>query len=93
MTFKICFSIYAYATVTTSQGALIIGGYDGSDVATVACYNNAGWSRMDDLQSIRQWHRAIVNGNKVYVIGGRGTQSVFVFRIRESLLKILNRFF
>ena len=65
-------SINSYATVTTSKGALIIGGYigDGSDVATVACYNNVGWSRLDDLQSTRKYHRAIINGDKVYVIGG-----------------------
>ena len=71
------FSIYAYATVTTSQGALFIGGYGGgAEVATVACYNNAGWSRLDDLQSTRRDHRAIINGDKVYVIGGSGTRLV-----------------
>ena len=64
------FSIYAYATVTTSQGALFIGGRDGSDVATVACYSRLGWSRLDDLQSTRRYHRAIINAGKVYVIGG-----------------------
>jgi len=73
--FKIYFSICKYATVTTSQGALIIGGYsDGSDVATVACYNNAGWSKLDNLQSTRSWHRAMINGDKVYVIGGSGNK-------------------
>ena len=76
MVFKIYFSICGYATVTTSQGALIIGGWGGSDVgtlsATVACYNNAGWSRLDDLQSTRSFHRAIINGDKVYVVGGDG---------------------
>ena len=72
---KIYFSIRAYATVTTSQGALIIGGSDGTnDVATVACYNNAGWSRLDDLQSTRRGFRAIINGDKVFVIGGYGTK-------------------
>ena len=69
---RIYFSIYGYATVTTSQGALIIGGYGGVEVATVACYNSAGWSRLDDLQSTRYGHRAIINGDKVYVIGGNG---------------------
>ena len=68
--FKIYLSIYGYATVTTSQGALIIGGSYGSDVSTVACYNNAGWSRLDNLQSTRYYHRAIINGDKVYVVGG-----------------------
>ena len=68
------FSINEYASVTTSQGALFIGGWgDGSEVATVACYNNAGWSRLDDLQSTRNGHRAIINADKVYVIGGGGT--------------------
>ena len=70
-TFLNYFSINSYATVTTSKGALFIGGYgDGAVVATVACYNNVGWSRLDDLQSIRRNHRAIINGDKVYVIGG-----------------------
>ena len=64
-----------YDTVTTSQGVLIIGGWDGSvDVATVACYNKLKWERLDDLQSIRHGHRAIINGDKVYVIGGVSTQ-------------------
>ena len=70
----IYFSIYFYATVTTSQGALIIGGSAGSEVATVACYNNAGWRRLDDLQSARAYHRAINNGDKVYVVGGNNKQ-------------------
>ena len=74
------FSIYFYATVTTSQGALFIGGNDGStQVATVACYNNEGWRRLDDLQSIRMYHRAIINGDGVYVIGGSGTKLVLIF--------------
>ena len=84
LTFKPCFcllalfqsylSIYGYAEVTTSQGALFIGGYYGGEVATVASYNTSGWSRLDDLQSPRYYHRAIINGDKVYVIGGGGTK-------------------
>ena len=71
----ILLSIKEYATVTTEQGVLIIGGYNLSDaVATVACYNSSGWSRLDDLQTARQDHRAIINGDKVYVIGGSGLQ-------------------
>ena len=65
-------SINRYATVTTSQGALIIGGTAADSVAlnTVACYNNSTWTKLDDLQTARYAHRAIVNGDKVYVIGG-----------------------
>ena len=71
----ILLSIKEYATVTTEQGVLIIGGYNFSDaVATVACYNSSGWSRLDDLQSARQDHRAIIKDDKVYVIGGSGLQ-------------------
>ena len=66
------FSIYAYATVTTSEGALFIGGYaDGSIVATVTSYNTDYWRKLNDLQSIRRFHRAIINGDKVYVVGGQ----------------------
>ena len=72
-------SIRLFATVTTAQGALIIGGglyYENeySPVTTVACYNRSGWSRLDDLQSPRHQGRAIINGDKVYVIGGLGQQ-------------------
>ena len=72
-------SIHSYATVTTSQGAWIIGGRDNSaadafDVTTVACYNTSGWSRLDDLQGARRGHRAIINGDKIYVVGGTSTQ-------------------
>ena len=69
---ELYFSIYAYATVTTTQGALIIGGSAGGRdyVATVGCYNNSGWRKLDDLQSPRIWYRAIINGDKVYAIGG-----------------------
>ena len=43
-------------------------------VATVASYNEDGWKKLDDLQSTRYGHRAIVNGEKVFVIGGEGTK-------------------
>ena len=69
--FEIYYSIYNYATVTTEKGAIIIGGYgDGAPIGTVACYKGSGWSRLDDLQSSRSGARAIINGDKVYIIGG-----------------------
>ena len=73
------FSIRFYGTVTMDQGVLIIGGLTldngiSADVATVACYSNLKWERLDDLQSIRHGHRAIINGGKVYIIGGTLTQ-------------------
>ena len=73
------FSNRHFATVTTVQGALIIGGLVTNGLTeepttTVACYNRSGWSRLDDLQSPRSSGRAIVNGDKVYIIGGSETQ-------------------
>ena len=75
------FSYRNFATVTTVQGALIIGGYVTNGLTereepttTVACYSRSGWSRLDDLQSPRHNGRAIVNGDKVYIIGGSETQ-------------------
>lgn len=60
-----------YATVTTSQGALIIGGMvELVEVRTVGAYNDDGWKKLNDLQAPRLGHRAIVNGDKVFVIGG-----------------------
>ena len=58
--------------MTTALGALIIGGSADDDVglSTVACYNKEGWSKLDDLHTGRYAHRAIVNGDKVFIIGG-----------------------
>ena len=69
---KLTFSIRRYATVTIDLGALIIGGYPDKSVRTVACFNESGWTKLNDLQSVRFDHSAIVNGDKVYVIGGSG---------------------
>ena len=70
------FSIQYFATVTTSQGALVIGGHDGAAVATVALYTELDWFRLNGLQSPRYGHRAIINGNQINIIGGSGTQLV-----------------
>ena len=61
--------------MTTSQGALIIGGNvwgseSEDEGRIVALYNDDGWTRLADLQSQRKGHRAIVNGDKVFVVGG-----------------------
>ena len=39
---------------------------------------HTGWSRLDDLQSTRHEHRAIVNDDKVYVVGGKNEESKFI---------------
>lgn len=65
-----------FATVIIEQGALIIGGWVDSiqlRVPTVACYKSE-WNKLDDLQSSRRMHSAIINGDKIYIIGGLGEQ-------------------
>ena len=41
-------------------------------VSTVACYNRAGWTKLGDLHSNRYNHRSIINGGKIFVVGGSG---------------------
>ena len=66
--------------MTTPLGVLILGGYgaDGDEQgiakSTVACFNNSKWSKLDGLQSARHAHRAIVNEEKVFVVGGSNYQ-------------------
>ena len=62
-----------YATVTTSSGALIIGGFNiETKVSTVARFDGSIWTKLDDLHAARRGHRAIVNGDEIYVVGGQG---------------------
>ena len=58
--------------MTTKKGALIIGGWSGTFLSTVASFDGINWNKLNDLNSSRRAHRAIVNGNKVYVVGGQG---------------------
>lgn len=58
--------------MTTKKGALIIGGWSGTFLSTVASFDGISWEKLNDLHSSRRAHRAIVNGNKVYVVGGQG---------------------
>ena len=61
--------------MTTKKGALVIGGWDGTFLSTVARFDGSRWKKLNDLLSSRRAHRAIVNGNKVYVIGGQGYET------------------
>ena len=58
--------------MTTPKGALIIGGWSGTFISTVASFDGSSWKQLNDLLSSRRAHRAIVNGNKIYVVGGQG---------------------
>ena len=58
--------------MTTKKGAMIIGGWSGTFLSTVASFDGSSWQKLNDLIFSRRAHRAIVNGNKVYVVGGQG---------------------
>ena len=58
--------------MTTKKGVLIIGGWSGTYLSTVASFDGSSRMKLNDLHSSRRAHRAIVNGNKVYVVGGQG---------------------
>ena len=55
---------------------MIIGGQcDDLYSARIAKYTLDSWSQVGNLQAIRYGPRAIQNGDRIYVVGGSGTQS------------------
>ena len=68
------FSIYYYGVISRKSSVLIIGGYcDGSSSSLIAKYTIDKWERAGNLQKSRYAHRAIANGDRIYVVGGFGT--------------------
>ena len=62
-----------YATASTSEGVLIIGGYtDGSPsyTSTIAEYKDGNWKNLGDLTQSRSSHGAITSGSITMVVGG-----------------------
>ena len=79
--------LYLYATVATSQGAFIIGGYYSSEpVSTIASINSSKWTPIGDLLYARYGHSAIINGNNILVVGGQGTFSTEIWSMKENEL-------
>ena len=71
------FSIRGYAVVSLADSILIIGGrYNGTttNVSNVVKYKVTAtveqWSQIGYLQKPRAYHRALINGNRIYVVGG-----------------------
>ena len=63
--------------MTSSKGALVIGGWttDNEPVSTIGCFNSiSGWSKLGDLHGARLSHRAVIDSNQVYVVGGEYVQ-------------------
>ena len=68
------FSLSHYGVISRKSSVLIIGGRcDGISSALVAKYAIDEWERVGNLQNSREYHRAIVNDNRFYVVGGAGT--------------------
>ena len=62
--------------VSLESSVLIIGGRcDNTISSLIAKYTNDNWEHVGNLQKPRIGHRAIVNENRIYVVGGAdGTQ-------------------
>ena len=73
------FSIHHYGLINRHSSVLIIGGTcDGSTSALIAKYTNNKWESVGYLQHPREGHRAILNDDRIYVVGGYGTKSEYV---------------
>ena len=70
---NIYFSIAFYATASTNESVLIIGGFTGgspSYTSTIAEYKDGNWEKVGDLAQARHSHGAITSGSVTMVIGG-----------------------
>ena len=70
------FSIRGYGIVSLTDAILIIGGKcdDHVSISRIAKYKLSAtieeWSEVGNLQKPRDYHRATINGNRIYVVGG-----------------------
>ena len=68
------FSLSRYGVISRKSSVLIIGGLCNSiDTSLIAKYTIDKWERVGNLQDSRANHRAIVNDDRIYVVGGEGT--------------------
>lgn len=57
--------------ISRDSSVFIIGGLcDGLATSRIAKYTGDTWSLAGNLQADRHAHRAIMNGDRVYVVGG-----------------------
>ena len=77
----IYFRIRGYGVVNLNDSILIIGGKCDSDSEIAGSQSRIAkykltrtveeWSQVGNLQKPRDYHRAMINGNLIYVVGGR----------------------
>lgn len=70
-----------YSTVSIDNFVLIIGGKcqkdENSDFeqhSLIAKFRNNTWTKAGNLMIPRRYHRSIVMNDRIYVVGGQGTQ-------------------
>ena len=67
------FRITEYATASTSDSVLIIGGYTNglpSRTSTIAEFSDGNWNIVGNLAQARRGHGAIASGSITMVVGG-----------------------
>ena len=70
---KLIFRISIYATASTDESVLIIGGYTGGSPrysSTIAEYKDGNWKNIGNLAQARAGHGAITSGSVTMVAGG-----------------------
>ena len=63
----------SYATASTSESVLIIGGYTCGNppkTSIVAEYKNGNWKNVGNLTKAKEGHGAITSGSITMVVGG-----------------------
>ena len=77
------FSIYRYGLISRQSSVLIMGARCDGNVSSslIAKYTIDEWERVGNLQYPRHYHRAISNGDRIYVVGGSGKLYVFPHKI------------
>ena len=67
------FRITEYATASTSDSVLIIGGYTNglpSRTSTIAEFSDGNWKNVGNLAQARRLHGAVTSGSIIMVVGG-----------------------
>ena len=85
------FRISDYATASTSDSVLIIGGYTGvyqQKLSTIAEYKDGNWENVGNLAQARYAHGAITSGSISMVVGGEpnsGSTLVYIWSSDSEL--------
>ena len=62
--------------ISRESSVFIIGGMcDSAYTSRIAKYTLDTWTEVGNLQTTRKGSRAISNGDRIYVVGGEGTQT------------------